>query len=230
MSADSSWRLKEQVALNTSLDDETVLSLATDLKLEVRRAAAINARGRDRVVEVLSRSPYPEVRQFVAWHNSVSQLDRDVQTRLAADPEREVRQHIAETTQYRALFDQLLEDSDPRVRGVCAGNPRATRSDIERLLSDRSATVRSMAVALGVVFPDDEQLLRMARDRSANTQWALIMRVDAPREALEIVAREGDEMNRAQAQASLAGYSYSEQVAASQREERAAALLLGPFL
>lgn len=230
MSSDTSPRIREQVALNTSLDDATVLALAADLKREVRRAAAINARGRDQVVEALSRSTDPEVREYIAWHNSVSPLDHDVQARLATDSEWQVRQQIAETTNYRALFDRLLEDPNPRVRGSCAGNPRATRSDIERLIADRSAVVRSMTVALGVVYPDDEQLLRLARDKSANTQWAVIMRVDTPREALEIVANEGDEMNRTQARASLAGRSYGSEFAEHCREARANALLLDPLV
>lgn len=230
LSADASPKLREQVACNPSIDDKTMLVLAEDREPPVRRAAAINARGRDRVLETLSRSDDAVVRQIVAWHNSVVPLHHDLQTRLATDHDGEVRGHIAGSTQYRALFEQLMDDSNPRVRGACAANPRAMRSDIERLITDRSATVRSMAVALGVVYPDDEQLIRLARDRSVSTQWAVIMRVDAPREALEIVAEEGDDMNRSQASASLAGGSYSDQVAASDREKRASALLLGPFL
>lgn len=66
---------------------------------------------------------------------------------------------------------------------------------MELLVTDRLAGVRGAAVSGGVFYPDDEQLLRLARDRSANVRWAVIFRVDVPREALEWIAVNDDDLN-----------------------------------
>ncbi|MEP6479113.1 MAG: hypothetical protein ABJB03_09230 [Rhodoglobus sp.] len=230
LSVDRSARIRLAVAHNPSLDDELVLALAEDPTPIVPLAAAWNARGRPAVIPVLARSLDASIRRIVASLNRSSQLEHDTQQLLAADENREVREQIAETTQYRDIFESLMSDPNPRVRGHCGGNPRATRDDIEQLLADRSGTTRTLTVVLGVKYPDDDQLVRVARDRTVNAQWAVVMRVGSPRVAVEIVALEGDDTNRQQAEAVLAGGGNAPQAIASVLESRAQALMVSPFI
>jgi len=53
-------------------------------------------------------------------------------------------------------------------------------------------------------YPDDEQILRLAEDRSAGVRWAVVCRVDRPRAALELIAKDKDEVNADHARSELA--------------------------
>ena len=83
-------------------------------------------------------------------------------------------------------------------------NPRISRAHMETLVTDRIARVRGCAAANGLMFPDDEQLLRLAQDRSAGVRWAVLFRVDRPREAIETIAEDVDELNHHHARLALA--------------------------
>jgi hypothetical protein len=157
-------------------------------------------------------------------------LDRHIQEALARDESWQARGWIATSTQYRDLFDALLADPHPRVRGWGATNPRATLNDLEKMITDPSAVTRAIAVESGVRYPNDVQLIRLARDRSVNVQWAVIVRVGTPREAVEIVADEGDDMNRQQASFVLEEGWMPATVIASVMQSRDEAELLSPFV
>jgi hypothetical protein len=231
LGADRSARVRMSVAENPAIPDDLLLTLSNDADAAVRYTAAWSAQGRPAVLPTLAESPDTTVREIIAGINSLEQLERPIQQSLALDHSREARARIAESTQYRGIFEALLTDADPRVRGRCGGNPRATRDDLEALSTDRSAVARTIAVAVGLQFPDDDQLVRLARDRSSQVQWAVIMRVGSPREAVEIVAANGDEMNRHQASAVLnRGGGNAPNVIASVMQSRVEAALLGPFI
>lgn len=231
MGGDRSARIREAVAQNPAVPDDLLLTLSGDAVASVRQSAALSARGRRTVLLALTASPHSVVREIVAsLNNPVEQLDREIQEVLSQDDSWEARARIARSTQFRDLFKRLLADEHPQVRGQSGANPRATLDDFERLTTDRSAVTRRIAVAVGVRYPSDDQLMRLARDRSADVQWAVITRVGSPRAAVEIVAEEGDDMNRHQASAVLKEGFVPQTIIESVRQSRDEAALLGPFL
>lgn len=179
-----SARVRDAVAMNLSTGDATLLVLAQDEKATVRGAAAIRGGSRPALEADLAASSDKWVRAILAHTYAVvprRQLQRTTQEVLTVDAFREVRQRVAETTAHRDLYDRLLEDPNPGVRGSCGLNPRTTRADMDRLLDDRQAATRGKAVEGGVAFPDEEQLLRAVRDRSMEVRWAALFRPGAPR-------------------------------------------------
>jgi hypothetical protein len=119
------------------------------------------------------------------------------------DASTEIRSRMAETTNHLDVFETLMSDDDRRVRAACAANPRITLEQMERLVTDRNWEVRASAVGSGMRYPDDEQILRLAEDRSAGVRWAVVFRVDRPRAALELIAKDRDEMNARLAKSEL---------------------------
>jgi hypothetical protein len=194
------------VAENRSAPDEAIEGLLKDPNEVVRLSAAGNLADRPRLQKVALNSPDKSVRSILAYtfaRRDDRSLPYDVQAALSRDEFSETRQNLAGTTNYIDLFEALLQDADPKVRGICARNPRITRSQMETLVTDPIKRVRANAAALGLQFPDDEQLLRLARDRSADVRWAVLLRADRPREAIEIIAQDADEINRRHAQSAL---------------------------
>jgi len=181
-------------------------------------------RGRPSLEAPLSTWPDDAVRADLAftygWAKD-GRLARDTQVVLANDLSSRVRENMARTTTYRDLLDALLRDGDPDVRAYCADNPRIDRDQMEVLLRDRLARVRATAVANGHRYPDESQLLRAASDRSALVRWSVIFNTRSPREAIEIIARDADEMNQRHARIRLeSGGVYSNEVIASQAQRR----------
>ncbi len=208
MAEHPSKRVRDSVAQNTSANDETVLLLARDDAPGVRLGAATNVMGRPGIESELAQSPDRWVRAILAHTHAGStggSLRRATQDRLAVDDFYEVRARVAETTNLRDLYDRLLGDEDPRVRGACAANLRTTWADAETLLSDRSWTTRALFVHRGVHFPDAEQLLQAARDRSAGVRYNALFRAGAPKEVAQLLADDPDEDVRARARAVLDG-------------------------
>jgi hypothetical protein len=207
LSRHGSQRVRQSVAGNPAADDDVIGLLLDDAVDLVRHRAASNLAERPK----LQRLAVGSADNGVRWGLAATfrfRFDRslpyDIQAQLANDDYFECRFMVAETTNFLDLFETLLSDPEPRVRAGCAANPRVTRNQMETLVSDRSAVVRMSAAARGQVYPDDEQLLRLARDRSANVRWNVIFRVDRPREALELLAQDSDEGNRHHAQIALA--------------------------
>ncbi|MFC8732446.1 hypothetical protein ACFT5B_08305 [Luteimicrobium sp. NPDC057192] len=193
--------VRQTVAEHPALDDATVLLLARDAKELVRGTAASNAWRRPGVEAKLAASEHRWVRAVLAHtyaRDPGRSLRRETQHVLAHDSFREVRVRTAETTSWRDLFDLLLADAEPFVRSACAGNPRATRDDVERLLGDRSATVRTAAAdrAPNLRFPDREQTIRAARDRSRFVRSVALDRGVAWPEVTRLLVDDPDELVR----------------------------------
>lgn len=200
LASSPSLRLRSAAAQNPALPSDVLLVLVDDDSTAVRSWAAGNACARRDLIPVLAGSPHADVRESVAHAIEEPQwVELDIQLALSRDESREVRAQVGRFTEYRAVFDALLGDAHPDVRGTCAANPRLTREDAELLLGDRSWNVRAHLAARGVLFPDDEQLMRLARDKSLNVHWAVMMRVGCPREAVEIIAQDDDPTNSEQA-------------------------------
>lgn len=195
------------VASNAATDDETVSNLLDDPAASVRRAAASNLAERPALQMAVARSTDKRLRLALAGtflDDDERWLARDVQCALMEDTSIETRSRMAETTNHLEMFETLLRDDDRRVRAACAANPRITREQMERLVTDRHWEVRASAVGSGMRYPDDEQILRLAEDRSAAVRWAVVFRVDRPRAALELIAKDRDEMNARHARDELA--------------------------
>lgn len=198
--------------------------LLEDRDERVRWIAAHRLGDREHLQEAVARGGDTQMRialaSTFAWVDDRS-LPEATQRILAADESREAREWVAQTTNLLSVFEVLMRDEDPRVRGRCAANPRITREQIERLISDSAWQTRSLAVQLGLRYPDDEQLIRLATDRSSSVRWFVIFRVDAPREAVELVARDADELNRHHAERLLGGGAlHSPQACKTVREGR----------
>lgn len=206
LATNTSQSVRMAVAENAHTDDQTVELLMHDADAVVRIASAGNLADRPRLQRIAVESPDKRVRARLAAtfaYQDDRSLPYEVQAALASDDFVETRTWIAATTNYLDLFDLLLRDDDPRVRGACAMNPRTSRAQMETLVTDRFARVRACATATGLTFPDAEQLLRLAQDRSAGVRWAVLFRVDRPRAAMQMIAEDSDEMNRRHAEMAL---------------------------
>ena len=221
------------VASNGFADDRAIELLLHDEDPRIQLGAAGNNLARRPTLhELVFSSADPQIRGAVAYAQSFDlALSYDMQKVLAAEDLVETRGRIAETTNYSDLFDALLEDREPRVRGMCAANPRISRDQMERLVTDRNRIVRGYAAVFGLLYPDDEQLIRLAVDRAAAVRWHVLFRVDRPRAAIELIAQDSDETNRLHADSALADPRalMSDQVCEAVRAERAQAALVGPF-
>jgi len=198
LSTHRSVSVRYAVADNPASDDETIALLLNDLNESVRYTAASNLAERPALQQLVARSSEEWLRAALAstfLDQDDRSLPRDVQRALMADTFVETRSRIAETTNQLDIFETLLQDSDERVRAACAANPRITREQMERLVTDRRWEVRASAAARGMRYPDEEQLLRLAQDRSVGVRWTVVYRPDRPRAALELIARDDDEMN-----------------------------------
>jgi hypothetical protein len=194
------------VASNAATDDETISNLLDDPAEPVRWAAASNLAERPALQQLVARSTEEWLRVALAStfrDQDDRSLSRDVQRTLMADTFVETRSRIAETTNYLDIFEALLRDPAVQVRAGCAANPRITREQMETLVTDRTWEVRAATAGTGMRYPDDEQLFRLAQDRSVGVRWAVVFRVDRPRAALELIAKDRDEMNAHHARSEL---------------------------
>lgn len=207
LAAHKSVRVRDAVASNRAAEDRTLRKLLDDEVPEVRLGAAIAAGHRRDLHCALAHHDDRSVRAlFVSVLRTdphcISYADQQL---LADDSFRDVRSTVAGHTPYADIFDRLLHDNDARVRGWCASNPRISLDQMERLVTDRAWKTRSLTAVTGLRYPTDEQLIRLAQDRSAEVRWGVLCRVDAPRKALEIIARDSDDMNRQHAERVLNG-------------------------
>lgn len=203
LAAHTSEKVRNAAAAAPRASDETVRVLAHDDSDWVRGAAASNAAGRPSVEADLAGSPDKWVRAILAHTYALEphkQLLRATQEVLAADSFRDVRQRIAETTAYRELYERLLGDPDPRVRGACASNPRASAEDMERLLTDRHRDTRAMALDGGARLTH-EQLMRAARDSSADVRFVTLYRPGSPDAVAYALSDDADDTVREAARA-----------------------------
>ena len=222
------------VSNNPNTADETIEQLLADSNGSVRMRTASALADRPALYAHAVDSPHRWVRASLATvfsrHDDRS-LPYPIQRALADDEFYETRKAVARTTNFADIFDRLLADADPRVRGWCAANPRIALNQMEQLVADKSSTVRRLTAALGLRYPSDEQLVRLARDRSKEVRWAVLFRPDRPREAVEIIAMDSDDINRRHAESALVsnGYITSPMVETSFRKELNRAVAASPF-
>ncbi len=211
------------VATNPATPDDTLLALTADPDSTVRANAAGEAIARPHLHPALSRAEDPWVRAILAaaytWSPGQG-LARDIQERLVDDEFWEVRGRIGATTSHLDVFERLLTDTDPKVRAACAQNPRLTRVQMDLLLADSRAEVRSAAVALGVIYPDAAQLARAASDRSTIVRWQVIVRPGTPLDVLDLLLDDVDDGNQHDARRARAGDLNSPHIHVQARRQR----------
>jgi hypothetical protein len=198
--------VRREVAGNPLAPWQVLVALANEPDEQIRLNAASSVSKVPEAQEELSRSSDKWVRAILAhtFARSSGSLVRSVQLTLAEDEFPETRARIAETTNYLDIFETLMVDPQPRVRSGSAANPRIDRDQMERLVTDPAAAVRAATAAVGCLYPDEDQMLRLARDKSKGVQWWALYRADGPLAVVEIIAAEGDEMNSRHAKGILA--------------------------
>lgn len=197
--------VRAAVADNPAASDEVLALLADDIDPVVRMTAAQNEVPRPDLEEQLSRSPHSDVRSVLAqkYRCSAVNLPWSAQYRLAHDSEKEVRGRMAVTTNYLDVFMILMADPLPIVRAWCSQNPRITREQLNTQMADSSYVVRA-SVAGGWAArissrPDDEQLTRLASDKSVVVRHNVVTRYDVPSTALALLRRDPDSAIRDEA-------------------------------
>jgi hypothetical protein len=214
--------------MNPATPDEALLRMLEDPRNK-NFSWTEALRGRQEIETTVSLCPDDDVRADLAFTYGGAvegKLARSTQELLARDPSRRVRVNLARTATYEDLFEALLADPEGDVRRHCAMNPRASRDHIGHLITDRAARVRSGAIWFGVRYPDEEQLIQLANDKSAEVRWAVILCLRTPRSAIELIARDTDEMNRNAALGWLQNgppYAMLEQALADEAERSALA-------
>jgi len=220
-----SVRVRHAVTGNAATPDAAILRLLVDQVDTVRLLAATAGQARPALHDAILDSEDPWVRTLLvdALHNDPHAVSFANQRRLLTEPFVEARMRLAGLTPYAEVFEELMRDPVAAVRAGCASNPRITHDHAEALLADRAAGVRATIVAEGLHYPTHEQLVRMTRDRSKYVRWAIIFRVDAPREALEALVEDPDPDNRYHARSQLTGEHSvnAPEAIASVRSERA---------
>jgi hypothetical protein len=193
-----SKQVRGALAHNPAASDQIILMLAEDSADTVRLSAASAATRRPALHSTLASSDDKWVRGILAYSaaaDDANQLPHKVQLTFARDEFVEVRQRVAHTTMYLDVFEILLADSAPMVRGYCASNPRITQSQMDRLVADRSWIVRASSLS-GIRSPRDEQIIALATDKSTKVRWCALMRVDTPSQVVDIMLEDPDEMLR----------------------------------
>jgi HEAT repeat protein len=206
--------------------------LLVDQVETVRLLAATAGQARPALHDAMLDSEDRWVRTLLvdALHDDPHAVSLANQRRLLAEAFVEARMRLAGLTPFGEVFEELMRDPVPAVRAGCASNPRITHDHAEALLTDRASGVRAAIVAEGLHYPTHEQLVRMTRDRSKYVRWAIIFRVDAPREALEALVEDADPDNRHHARGQLSDEHYvnAPEAIASVRAERASRVF-SPF-
>ncbi|MCS0499241.1 hypothetical protein [Protaetiibacter mangrovi] len=191
--------VRAAVAARRPLSRELAEQLREDDAWQVRFALIPAAEGDPERQLMLAASTDKWMRAILA---EVPGLSIEAQRILAGDEFSETVGRIAKNTRDRALYDELMLDPRPRVRGFCAWNDAlCTADDARRLARDRSSVARASAVHRPEL--DESDLIELARDRSASVQWQVIATRPSSRAALEIIAREGDDVNALHARRAL---------------------------
>lgn len=235
LSLHDSRTVRIAAASNLSASDAAGKVLLSDKDPTVRLvAAAENLELRPRLYSVAGQSLDEDVRAVLAsmfLERYALSLPPRIQYRLAKDASAEVQGRMAATTDDNDIFENLLKDAATKVRAYCASNPRINREQMQRLVTDRTAEVRTAVVGNGLRFPDEAQLMTFAADRSSAVRWAVIFRVDRPREALQLLAADPDDFNREHAERALQSEHLinAPAVVSAERERRSRAGTIATF-
>ena len=141
----------------------------------------------------------PDVRVFLAQRGDLAD---DIDETLFNDPDREVRESLAWSTNRQALVSRFARTDERRLRAIAACRDLCPDEDFERLSRDPDNRVRAVVAGVtGRLIEDMVQVL--ARDRSANVRWHVLSHHPRRRDIAELLADDPDTMNAAQARGQL---------------------------
>ncbi|MCF6378363.1 hypothetical protein L2K70_12180 [Nocardioides KLBMP 9356] len=208
----------------TTNDEKRLRALSTHRVTAVRTAVAGNPATPVDVLEVLAEdkhhlpryevtsNPRPEavavsmaarrsdVRVILAQRHD---LPAEVYEALFSDPDRQVRESLATSTDRADLVARFAQDEEVSLRALAAIHPLCSDADFERLSRDPSNRVRATVAGERRRLSED-MVQRLARDRSANVRWHVLTHHRDRRDLAELLAQDADEMNAAQARHHLA--------------------------
>lgn len=203
LAADADRATREAVAANAATPPDVLVSLLSDGDFGVRWAVTTNPCADPRVRQAVCVSPDRDLRLVLA---QLPGLSAEIVTLLAADPDRRIRETVAERTDDPAILRALLTDPDPDVRGHAAHNAGTTAAQRQDLMHDPIATVRAAVVYAGAThgwdIPEDD-LLRLARDRSALVRYQVAMLAGFLPPLYDILTQDPDESVATAARESL---------------------------
>lgn len=192
LAADPDHATREAVATNARTPPGILISLLSDGHFDVRWAATTNPAVDLRVQQAICAAPYQDIRLTLAQQ---PHLPAEIVALLANDPAWPVREAVAEHSDDPAVLPILLNDPHPDVRAMAAKNPHTTAAQRRQLVHDRNAQVRAALVlamaTLGWDIPE-EDLLLLARDRSANVRFWVASLPGSTRPVYEVLAQDAD--------------------------------------
>jgi len=193
LATDPDRATREAVAGNTSTPPDTLISLLSDRDFDVRYAATTNPAADLRVQRAMCASPVSDVREVLAQRPG---LPPEIVGLLARDPHRQVRETIAHSVDLPAVLQTLLDDPNPAVRATAAQNPHTTAAQRRQLTRDPAAQVRASvvhAMARHGWNIAEEDLLRLAADRSLNVRFWVANLPGSTRPVYETLAEDPDD-------------------------------------
>jgi hypothetical protein len=182
------------VAANTGTPADVLVMLLADTHWSVRLTVVTNPAASPEVQTAMCEAADQDIRFVLAQQ---PYLPAATVKSLARDPAWQVREILAECTDHPAALQALLEDNDTRVRAKAGMNPRTTAAQRRQLVRDPSWGVRNSVAWSKAVHGWDipeEDLLLLARDRSANVRYWMANLPGATRAVYEILAEDPDEM------------------------------------
>jgi hypothetical protein len=210
LAADSDRAVREAVMTNPSSPAEVVAMLVGDQNQRVRWALLDRTAAPDRmtlpalVQRAVCDSSDAVLRAMVAER---FELDPETASRLAADPDAEIRQRLAQVTADPDLLWILAADQNPKVRAGAAGNRHATLEQLLSLVGDPSPDVRVRLIGRRHPLPEPTCLI-LAKDRASRVRQALADADWTPTGVLESLAQGRDEEVARRARTTLNRRSY----------------------
>jgi hypothetical protein len=199
LASDPDRHTRQAVVDNHACTADILRTRLGDPEWRVRWSAVQHPNADREVREAASRSQDQQVRWALA---QTCNLEPEFVRALQADQAWQIREQVAACHASTEVLEALLTDPDARVRGaVAAHNPNATEQQLRRLAEDRSAVTRR-AVAGRRVLPEDV-LFRLATDRSADVRWWLCVVHCRNKRLMRVLSDDADEMVAHQARTAL---------------------------
>jgi hypothetical protein len=171
-----------------------------DAQWSVRWAVLENRAIDQDVQEAICRSTDSTMRALLA---EVETIPEEIAMRLLKDADVEVRHRLAAHTPVKAILDELIQDSVPRVRWGLTFNSHTNERQIRVLAEDHSWEVRAVVAQMPQLPVDVYELL--AADRSVAVRDHLAAAGHAPQEILtDLMIRDPSDEVRSHARHALA--------------------------
>jgi hypothetical protein len=226
LALDRNWGVRAQLARNPALPQTVAYLLSEDKDPDVRKELAANPSIPAEVMQKLAKDTEFIVRLFLASNPALS-LSLETVEALASDPVRQIREAVASNPHlsaeaYLRIASRIDVDSYLRLL-VNPGVPHGVLADLysrapehtvisalrltavplivqQKLLEKPSPLVRSTLAESPYLAPEVAQILAKGEDM---VRYALAQNKSAPREILELLSRDANELVRKEAERTL---------------------------